>query len=218
MYGKPEGSSGPISRPFQSKLKFSPDIRTSKTNSFWPCLLACDFKNTRIATYGYDSRVSNFFGGAANQTDILGHGRSLLHATEIFRRPCPARPIIFIVHSLGGLVLKDALRRSWQAQDYEADLRTMYVSTTAIIFMGTPHRGSTYAPWGTIARNIAVASGFDASNRILRDLHVDSSILELLREDFAKMLNENKIDVFTFQEAKGLKGVQSLNGKVSDSP
>jgi triacylglycerol esterase/lipase EstA (alpha/beta hydrolase family) len=204
---------------FSSKPKSSPETRNPKATCFWPDLLAHDFKNTRIATYGYDSRISNFFRGPANQTDIAGNGRGLLYAIEAFRRNHPERPIIFIVHSLGGLVLKDALRRSWQAHpDNEADLRTVYASTIAIIFMGTPHRGSPYAPWGVIAQNIAVAAGFDANDRIVRALRVDSSILELLREDFAKMLDENMFDVFTFQEANGLKGVQGLNDKVGDYP
>jgi hypothetical protein len=84
--------------------------------------------------------------------------------------------------------------------------------------MGTPHRGSPYAPWAVIAQNIAVAAGFDANDRVVRALRVDSSILELLREDFAKMLDGTKFDVFTFQEAKGLKGVQGLTDKVSNHP
>jgi pimeloyl-ACP methyl ester carboxylesterase len=214
-YGTPKRSPVPLSRLFHSRSKASPETTNPKAVCFWPDLLAHDFKNTRIATYGYDSRVSNFFGGPANQTDIAGHGRSLLHAIEAFRREQSERPIIFIVHSLGGLVLKDALRRSWQAQDYKADLRTVYASTIAIIFMGTPHRGSPYAPWGKIARNVAVASGFDASDRLLRDLHTDSSVLDLLRDDFSKMLHEDIFDVFTFREAKGLKGVRGLTTKVS---
>lgn len=185
------------------------------SSCFWPeDLLAKDFANTRIATYGYDSKVSNFFGGAADQTTIVGHGRSLLHATEALRRQTPERPIIFVVHSLGGLILKETLRRSWQAQPYEADLRITYDCTTAIVFMGTPHRGSQYAPWGVLARNIAVALGFDASDRILRDLRVDSGILDLLVEDFSKMLKEDKFNVYTFMESKGLKGIRGLDGKV----
>jgi len=174
-----------------------------------------DFPNSHIAVYGYDSRVSNFFGGPANQTTIVGHGTSLLNALEAKRRQAPHRPIIFIVHSLGGLVLKDALRRSWRAQPYKQDLKTVYDSTRGIIFMGTPHRGSDYADWGIIVRNIAVAAGFDASDRILRDLKIDSPTLDTLSEDFAEMLKEETFEVFTFQEGTGLKGVKGLTRKVS---
>lgn len=81
--------------------------------------------------------------------------------------------------------------------------------------MGTPHRGSPYADWGIIARNIAVASGFDASDKILRDLQVDSGVLEHLREEFGQMLKEERFNVHSFQEAKGLKGMRGLSTKVS---
>jgi alpha-beta hydrolase superfamily lysophospholipase len=41
------------------------------------------------------------------QLDIFSYGESLLNGLEARRRENPERPLIFIVHSLGGLVLKD---------------------------------------------------------------------------------------------------------------
>jgi len=75
---------------------------------FWPGdLLSKDFTNVRILTYGYDSHVSHFFAGAASQNNINAHGRSLLNALELNRRYNPKRPLIFMAHSLGGIVLKE---------------------------------------------------------------------------------------------------------------
>lgn len=200
----------------QLNRKSSSTDTTNEKTCFWlEDLLPQDFPNCRIATYGYDSRISNFFRGPANQANIVDHGTSLLNALEAMRRDFPERPIIFVAHSLGGLILKEALRRSWQATSYEEDLQTVYESTAAVIFMGTPHRGSQYAPWGMIVRNIAVASGFDASDRNLRDLKIDSPVLELLREAFSKMLKEERFDIYTFQEGRGFRGVRGLTGKVS---
>jgi hypothetical protein len=215
--GRPKGL-----RRFFRKRGDDNDQDSNSTTSkpcYWPDdLLALDFPTARIATYGYDSKVSNFFKGAANQSNIVGHGTSLLNDLEAFRRSKPRRPMIFVVHSLGGLVLKEALRQSWQAQPYEKDLREVYDATRLIIFMGTPHRGSNYASWGVLARNVAVAVGFDANDRVLRDLEIDSAILEVLRRDFAKMLREDSFDVWTFIEGKGLKGVRGLTGKVCPFP
>lgn len=191
------------------------DSHSAKSGCFWPeDLLAKDLARLRIVTYGYESKVSNFFSGAADQTTIIGHGRSLLHDLEAFRRPFPNRPIIFLAHSLGGIILKETLRRSFQAKAYEEDLRAIYDNTRAIIFMGTPHRGSQYAPWGILARNIVKAVGFDTNDRLIRDLKVDSAILDLLAEDFSKILNENQITAFTFLEAQGPKGFRGLNHKI----
>jgi hypothetical protein len=215
--GRPKG----LRRLFRKRDVDSAPNSSNTTNKscYWPDdLLALDFPTARIATYGYDSKVSNFFKGAAIQSNIIGHGTTLLNALEAFRRTTPKRPMIFVVHSLGGLVLKEALRQSWQAQPYEMDLRELYDATRLIMFMGTPHRGSDYASWGMLARNIAVAVGFDASDRVLRDLEIDSAVLEILRRDFAKMLREESFDVWTFIEGKGLKGVRGLTGKVCPFP
>ena len=48
---------------------------------FWPLdLLAEDCVNSRILTWGYDSKVSHFFGGATNQSSIAEHAQNLLSA------------------------------------------------------------------------------------------------------------------------------------------
>lgn len=187
----------------------------ARSPCFWPeDLLGRDFKNCRISTYGYDSRICNFFGGAANQANIFDHGRSLLHALEHHRREeASQRPIIFVVHSLGGLVLKDVLRRSRQAEPNELELKDIYDSTCGIIFMGTPHGGSDYANLGLTARKIAIAAGFDVRDEIIRNLKVESGTLGLLAEEFSKMLKEDKFQVFTFMEGKGFKGVRGLTAK-----
>lgn len=193
------------------------ESQSSKQSSFfWPKdALAEDFSALRIAAYGYDSRVSNFFSGSAGQTTIVGHGRSLLNELESFRRGIPTdRPIVFVAHSLGGLVLKEALRRAYKAESYEPEWRAIYQATRAILFLGTPHSGSQFADWGHIARNVVSAVGFDASNSILQDLQVDASILDSLSDDFSKILREESFWVFTFMEEKGFKGVRGLNDKI----
>lgn len=60
----------------------------------------------RILTYGYESHISKFFNGPANQNNISAHGRSLLNALELYRRDDPKRPLLFIVHSLGGIIFE----------------------------------------------------------------------------------------------------------------
>jgi hypothetical protein len=185
-------------------------------NFFWPRdALAKDFPSLRIAAYGYDSRVSNFFSGPSDKTTIVGHGRSLLNELDSFRRNIPtSRAIIFVAHSLGGLVLKEGLRRAYKAETYEPEFRRIYEATRAVLFLGTPHSGSQFADWGLIARNIVSTVGFDASDSNLRDLHVEASILDSLRDDFSKLLREETFWVFTFMEQKGFKGIRGLNDKI----
>ena len=58
------------------------------------------------------------------------------------------RPIIFICHDLGGLIVKKALALSaTQVSKHVEHKYSIYISTHAIIFLGTPHFGYTAALW-----------------------------------------------------------------------
>jgi hypothetical protein len=92
--------------------------------------------------------------------------------------------------------------------------KSIYASVKAIFFFGTPHRGGSYVNLGLTVRKLAACAGFDTTDVLLRDLKFDSSVAKLLREEFAKMLEEQKPKVFTFQEATGISGFGPLSGKV----
>ena len=84
-------------------------IRNDKEETYWPRdLLPRDFPNARVLTYGYDSHVSHFFRDTANKNNIFTLGRDLLHDLVAYRVDEPTRPLIFVCHSLGGLVVKEA--------------------------------------------------------------------------------------------------------------
>lgn len=63
-------------------------------------------------------------------------------------------------------------------------------------------------------RKITACAGFDTNDKVLRDLEFDSVTAKLLREEFAKMLDDRRPKVYTFQEAIGLSGFGPLSGKV----
>jgi hypothetical protein len=96
----------------------------------------------------------------------------------------------------------------------DQDLRDIYQSTYGIIFFGTPHRGSSYAQMGVLARDIAVAAGFDARDTLIRSLKPDAEMLSLLRQEFARMLYDRAFKIYSFQEGQGFKGTYSLSRKV----
>ncbi|KAI9855814.1 MAG: hypothetical protein M1813_009623 [Trichoglossum hirsutum] len=191
--------------------------RTQKGNQiFWPeDFLPSDCPSARILTWGYDSKVTKLFSGPANQNSFLGHAQNLLLDLDYDRRHHSTRPLIFVAHSLGGIIVKEVLRRS-RGSEFDPALQNIYNSTIAVIFLGTPHRGSQIAPWGIIAKHIVAAVGFDTNARILRDLDMVSSALEFSKEEFSKILKLGTFQVCTFQEALGMKGMRGLNGKVVD--
>lgn len=67
---------------------------------------------------------------------------------------------------------------------------------------------------GLTVRKIVACAGFDANDKTLHDLKFDSSTAKLLREEFAKILDERRPQIYTFQEAVGLTGFGSISGKV----
>lgn len=96
----------------------------------------------------------------------------------------------------------------------EQGLRDIYQSTYAIVFFGTPHRGSSYANLGVLARDIVVAAGFDARDVLVRSLKPDTEMLTVLRKEFARMLYDKAFKIHSFQEGQGLTGFSVASRKV----
>ena len=65
-----------------------------------------------------------------------------------------------------------------------------------------------------MAEHIVKVVGFDTSGELLRNLKPDGGHLEMLREEFAEMLEERIFKVYSFQEGQGYKGVNVLSRKV----
>ncbi|TVY88425.1 Protein SERAC1, partial [Lachnellula willkommii] len=136
-------------------------------------LLVPEFKNARVATYSYksdwrDRVVKTSLRECAEQfLNILSQHRQ--HANE--RR----RPLVLIGHSLGSLVIQQALVIAVH-QQYFTDLRH---SVAGIIFLGAPFQGSDVAGFGTW---LARWSGSDTT--LLELLKKDSPSLFDLSRDF----------------------------------
>lgn len=95
------------------------------------------------------------------------------------------RPIIFIGHSLGGLVIQKALLHSDESPD---ELYSDVVDSTAgVVFLGTPHRGSTLANWGGLGTDF-VHIVRDVNQAIVKLLRPDSRMLFQLRDSFIKLV------------------------------
>ena len=78
-----------------------------------------------------------------NQGNLFSHSKTLLTRLEQEHRDAVDRDLVFVAHSLGGILAKDVRRRS--ADHSDARMKKVYKSTTAVLFFGTPHRGSTQA-------------------------------------------------------------------------
>jgi hypothetical protein len=187
-------------------------IKVEETDNkavFWPNLLQVDLPKARILMFGYDTNITRGY-AAANQNNIFSHAKDLLYGLEAKRRKAPSRDLVFIAHSLGGIIVKEVLRRS--EVDPDPKLVKVFESTTGVFFFGTPHRGS--RDWASFGEGISsIASrviGLDVNSQIIHALLPSGPELELCRESFTTqwVKRGDKLTVRTFQESKGVTGIR----------
>jgi hypothetical protein len=177
---------------------------------FWPRdLLKDDFPKARIITFGYNTNITRGY-HPAHQGNIFSHARDLLYELEAKRRKAVDRDLVFIAHSLGGILVKEVLRRS--ESDPDAKISRIFTSTTGVFFFGTPHRGS--KDWASFGEGIAGVAGrllgVDTNDQVIHALLPTAPELELCRESFTTqwVKRGNSLVVRTFQESKGVTGVR----------
>ncbi|KAI3336670.1 hypothetical protein HD806DRAFT_542484 [Xylariaceae sp. AK1471] len=181
------------------------DPQPKDTPIFWPAdLLPSDCPQSKIIVYGYDTKVTNYLRAPTNQNGIFHHAKDLLSELAGVREP--GRPLIFIAHSLGGIVTKEMLARS--AASSEDRLKNIVESTAAVIFLGTPHRGSpglaTLGLWASSFLNGAFR--MKTNSAILDALGLKTTDLERSQDAFSEVWNRYDFRVKTFQEGLDLTG------------
>lgn len=83
-----------------------PSSSSPPPKPFWPYeFLVDEVPEARIWTYGYNANVTEGFLQACNQNSIPQHGQDL--AVKFERDVENDDPVIFVAHSLGGIVVKD---------------------------------------------------------------------------------------------------------------
>ena len=83
-------------------------------------------------TFGYNAAYT----GDATSGRIRDFGRQLLEALRMEREHCQSRPLLFVCHSLGGLVVKRAMVK---ASPVNARHNDIFNSAYSIVFLATPH-------------------------------------------------------------------------------
>ncbi|KAL9597451.1 MAG: hypothetical protein Q9219_005143 [cf. Caloplaca sp. 3 TL-2023] len=155
---------------------------------FWPeTLLPQILPDAQIFTWGYDADVGGFF-SSAGQSTIHQHAQSLLSDLANLRSTLELRtiPLVFVVHSLGGIIVKDALNQSSSTEGTR--LKEVVATTYGVVFLGTPHRGSSTATLGKIAYQITVLATRRPNIRLLQGLQKHSDILDrVVDSDSAKI-------------------------------
>jgi hypothetical protein len=82
--------------------------------------------------------------------------------------------------------VKEALIKSaaYNSHRRHPTLGEIYARTVGVIFLGTPHRGSSKETLGEVVANVALLSFRRPNKQLLRTLKPDSHILENQRDQF----------------------------------
>ncbi|KAL8995566.1 MAG: hypothetical protein Q9188_006778 [Gyalolechia gomerana] len=202
---------------------------TSETSKvFWPSQnlpRVLIEEKPRVLVYGYDADVTSFTDGASKD-QIHNHAEQLIAALQSNRRIRKAteRPIVWVAHSLGGLVVKRALIYSSEIRGIKTEhLRSVFVSTYGILFLGTPHHGSDIAQWGNrlewICSVMLPKRVVDTQPQLVDALKTNNETLQVIDRQFIQIMS--RFHIYFFHEGKptNLKGtLKYIVDETSASP
>lgn len=137
-------------------------------------------RRARVMAYAYSSRevVGSVHAGVAL------HAKCLLDQLLVLRRGAETRPLIFITHSLGGIIVKEALV---QATESFTRLRCISLFTTGVIFFGAPHRGIENGKFQFLTSLLRSFTPFDPDPLLLASIDKSNPECERLHKRFSKV-------------------------------
>ena len=145
--------------------------------------------SARITTYDYDS---------AFRTPEYLMRRTLQHQTSClieditgFQHARGRLPIVFICHSLGGIVVKNALASARSSE--QPEIRDTLAATYGVVFLGTPNNSSPVS----LGNNICRILGVDSKGDVGRELHRRSTTLAYSLERFKPLATRLCIRLFS---------------------
>ncbi|CAG9990630.1 unnamed protein product [Clonostachys byssicola] len=144
-------------------------------------------------TFGYNA---NWRGSTKSISTIIDFAKDLLFELRFARDASGnelnigSRPIVFVVHSMGGLVVKKAYLLGIHDETYKAIVE----SISAVVFLATPHRGTHLAE--TLSHILSAT--FQSSKSFISDLNKGSFAIEDINEQFRHFAP--KLSIWSFYE------------------
>lgn len=183
-----------------------PDItwKESKSGVNWlsdPQMLPSRTPEARILRFGYDSL---WLGKEAIRTRLPTIADKLLLVLARERQQDPLRPLVFIGHCFGGLVIQRALITAKLHPESEIE-EAILNSTIGAVFLGTPHRGTgAFGSQGALLAAIAAQSALYPSMQsdVLDAMKAERGELLDVSEDFLKLSVRANIRITCFFEQR----------------
>ncbi|PHT51161.1 hypothetical protein CQW23_10908 [Capsicum baccatum] len=173
------------------------DEEAGREGTFWPGeWLPSDFAQARLFSVKYKSNLTQWSGASLPLQEV-----SAMLLEKLVAAGIGSRPVVFISHSMGGLVVKQML---YQAKAEKKD--DFVKNTIGVVFYSCPHFGSKLAdmPWkmGLVFRPAPT----------IGELRSGSPRLVELNDFMGQLHKKGKLEVLSFCETKVTPIVEGYGG------
>ncbi|KAI9896378.1 hypothetical protein N3K66_008550 [Trichothecium roseum] len=149
----------------------------------WPRhFLRHDFPNARAMVFGHGSALAG-----TDAAHVLDYARGLGNALKQARRDEPHRPLVFVAHGFGGIILQELL-----ISEYVRGASSISTATQGILFFAVPHRGMNVS-------DMLGAVTFSATGQRLAQISKDGSEWRARLDRFRETVRPN-VQVASFYE------------------
>jgi hypothetical protein len=177
----------------------------SKPENYWPAWVGEDLPNVGVWSLGYETaafktrklsflRRSGYRGFAMPLWD-----RAKSVALQLEVKQLGERPLVFVTHSMGGLLVKQLLRSAKENSD-QKPWKNILKSTRGVCFIATPHIGADLAKWASYFGTLL------GTNISIKELQPHESTLRQLNEFYLNHVTRKGVNIQTlsFYETKPL--------------
>ncbi|KAK1720292.1 uncharacterized protein BDZ83DRAFT_630998 [Colletotrichum acutatum] len=149
------------------------------------------FKHVRVHSFGYDSDWSQIQHSAIRIRDFAESLLANIAHSQLLKKTRDV-PIVFVAHSMGGLIIKQTYLLAKQQSIYQELLPRFH----SMYFLGTPHRGSNFAAYLKHYLSLPMSQG---AKEYVKELLPGSNTVRDINEDFRHVCKD--LALWSFHEA-----------------
>ncbi|UKD54661.1 tetratricopeptide repeat protein [Amycolatopsis sp. FU40] len=171
--------------------------RCGGDGTFWPRWLAADLAGVAVWTLGYDAWSSGWRGQSMPVPD-----RAVNLMAQLQNAGLGERPLCFVTHSMGGLLVKEILLH---AAESRTDFACFAAAARGVVFLGTPHTGS------GLTRAVDALGVLYRGTPAVEDLRRNSAYLRQLNDRYRDWADETGIANLVFFETRLTRRVRVVD-------
>ncbi|MFB9925473.1 tetratricopeptide repeat protein [Amycolatopsis halotolerans] len=171
--------------------------RCGGDGTFWPRWLAADLAGVAVWTVGYEAWSSGWRGQSMPVPD-----RAVNLMAQLRNAGLGERPLCFVTHSMGGLLVKEILLH---AAESRTDFACFAKAATGVVFLSTPHTGS------GLARAVDALGVLYRGTPAVEDLRRNGAYLRQLNDRYRDWADETGIANLVFFETRLTRRVRVVD-------